>query len=121
MRYSVSVGKDDKVYIHYIGQSTEDLARLLVKEVYEAGGIPFVHYTEPRLQREVLLHATKEQLELMAQIDSAEMDQMDCYIGIRGSDNASELSDVPRRTWPCTTSITIRRCIWSAGWPTPRG
>lgn len=95
VRYSVSVGKDDKVYIHYIGQSTEDLARLLVKEVYEAGGIPFVHYTEPRLQREVLLHATKEQLELMAQIDSAEMDQMDCYIGIRGSDNASELSDVP--------------------------
>ena len=35
VRYSVSVGKDDKVYIHYIGQSTEDLARLLVKEVYE--------------------------------------------------------------------------------------
>lgn len=95
VRYSVEVKKGDKVYIHYTGQTTEDLARQLVKEVYEAEGIPFVHYTEPRLQREVLLHASKEQLELMAQADSLEMDQMDCYIGIRGADNASELADIP--------------------------
>ena len=95
VQYSVKVKENDKVYIHYIGQDTEDLARQLVKEVYAAKGIPFVHYTEPRLQREMLLHATKEQLELMAQVDSMEMDQMDCYIGIRGTDNVAELSDVP--------------------------
>ena len=70
VQYSVKVKENDKVYIHYIGQDTEDLARQLVKEVYAAKGIPFVHYTEPRLQREMLLHATKEQLELMAQVDS---------------------------------------------------
>ena len=67
----------------------------MIKEVYAAKGIPFVHYTEPRVDREILLHATKEQLELMAEIDSKEMDAMDCYIGIRGSENVSELSDVP--------------------------
>lgn len=95
VQYSVKVKENDKVYIHYIGQDTEDLARQLVKEVYAVKGIPFVHYTEPRLQREMLLHATKEQLQLMAQVDSMEMDQMDCYIAIRGTDNAAELSDVP--------------------------
>ena len=95
VNHSMKVKENDKVYIHYVGQDTEPLARQLVKEVYAAKGVPFVHYTEPRLQREMLMHATREQLELMAKIDSMEMDEMDCYVGIRGADNAAELSDVP--------------------------
>ena len=93
--YSCGVKEGDRVYIHYIGKETTDLARQLVKEVYRAKGVPFVHFTDPKVQREVLLHATKEQMELMAEIDAREMSQMDCYIGIRGSDNVAELSDVP--------------------------
>lgn len=95
VNYSCEVKAGDKVYIHYIGESTEDLAKELVREVYEAGGIPFPHYTGQKVQRQMLLHCTKEQLMLMAEIDSAEMRQMDCYIGVRGSENASELSDIP--------------------------
>ncbi|NLK27483.1 MAG: aminopeptidase [Clostridiales bacterium] len=95
VNYSMKVKKGDKVYVHYIGQSTQDLARQLVKEVYKVGGVPFVHYTDPRLQREELLHCTEEQMSLKAKIDAAEMDQMDCYVGLRGSENVSELADVP--------------------------
>ncbi|CRZ35368.1 aminopeptidase [Herbinix hemicellulosilytica] len=95
VNYSMAVKEGDKVYIHYIGQSTEDLARQLVKEVYKAGGVPFVHYTSPRLLREVLLNCTEEQMALMAQIDASEMEQMDCYVAVRGSDNVSENADVP--------------------------
>lgn len=95
VNYSMAVKKGEKVYVHYIGQSTQDLARQLVKEIYAIGGIPFVHYTDPRLQREELLNCTEEQMSLKAKIDAAEMEQMDCYVGVRGSDNVSELSDVP--------------------------
>ncbi len=95
VNYSMKVKKGDKVYVHYIGQSTQDLARQLVKEVYKVGGVPFVHYTDTRLQREELMHCTEEQMSLRAKIDAAEMDQMDCYVGLRGSDNVSELADVP--------------------------
>lgn len=95
VNYSCAVKEGDKVYIHYIGKETTDLARQLIKEVYKAKGIPFVHFTDPKVQREILLHATKEQMELMAKIDGEEMSQMDCYIGVRGSDNVAELSDVP--------------------------
>lgn len=95
VNYSCRVQEGEKVYIHYIGKETKDLARLLVKEVYKAKGIPYVHYTDPQVQREVLLHATKEQMEDMAKVDALEMGMMDCYIGVRGSDNVSELSDVP--------------------------
>lgn len=95
VNYSMKVGKGDKVYIHYIGSDTEELARAVIEQVYQAGGIPFPHFTSQRVQRQMLLECTKEQLELMAKVDSMEMDAMDCYIGIRGSENAAELSDVP--------------------------
>ena len=95
VNYSMAVNKGDKVYVHHIGQATEDLARQVVKEVYNAGGVPFVSYTNPRLLREILLNCTEEQMALQAKTDAAMMEQMDCYVGIRGSDNVSENADVP--------------------------
>lgn len=95
VHYSCQVQKGEKVYINYTGADTEDLARQLVKEVYQAGGLPFVHYINPRLQREILLHCSEEQLRLMAETDAGEMARMDCYIGVRGSDNITENADVP--------------------------
>ena len=93
--YSCKVKAGDKVYIHYTGTATEDLAKAIIKEVYKQGGIPFEHYTNPRVQREILLNCSEDQLKLMAKRDADEMSQMDCYIGIRGTDNSAELSDVP--------------------------
>ncbi|MCI8429924.1 MAG: aminopeptidase [Lachnospiraceae bacterium] len=95
VHYSCQVKAGDKVYIHYTGESTRALAKELVRTVYEAGGLPFIHYTDPQLQRLQIMECTKEQLELMAEVDALEMSRMDCYIAVRGSDNVSELSDVP--------------------------
>jgi len=95
VNYSCKVKAGDKVYIHYIGEATEDLARQLVKEVYKAGGLVFPHYTSQKVQREMLLNCNDEQLKIMAEVDSHEMSMMDCYIGVRGTNNVSELSDVP--------------------------
>jgi len=95
VNYSCRLKTGDKVYIQYTGQSTRYLAKELVKEVYKAGGVPFIHYTDPQLQRLQIMECTKEQMELMAQVDVLEMSNMDCYIAVRGSDNVSELSDVP--------------------------
>ncbi len=95
VNYSCQVQKGDRVYIQYTGASTRELAKELVREVCAAGGLPFIHYTDPQLQRLQIMGCTKEQMELMAQVDSLEMSNMDCYIAVRGSDNVSELSDVP--------------------------
>lgn len=95
VHYSCQVKAGDKVYIHYTGESTRALAKELVRTVYEAGGLSFIHYTDPQLQRLQIMECTKEQLELMAEVDALEMSRMDCYIAVRGSDNISELSDVP--------------------------
>lgn len=95
VNYSCKVKKGEKVYVHYIGSATEDLARQIIKEVYAAGGLPFAHHTENKVLREVLMNCTEEQMKLMAEVDGLEMSKMDCYIAIRGADNVSELSDVP--------------------------
>lgn len=95
VNYSMGVKNGDKVYVHYTGDSTKELAKQIVKEVYLAGGFPFPHYTDQRMQREVLLNCSEEQIKLMGEIDAKEMAAMDCYVGIRGTDNVTELSDVP--------------------------
>lgn len=95
VNYSCKVKEGDKVYVHFIGEATEDLARAIMKEVYKAKGQPFPHYTSQRVHREMLLGCSEEQLRAMAEVDCLEMSKMDCYIGIRGTDNVSELSDVP--------------------------
>ena len=95
VHYSCQVKTGDKVYIHYTGASTRKLAKELVRAVYRAGGLPFIHYTDPQLQRLQIMECTKEQMELAAEVDALEMSRMDCYIAVRGSDNIAELSDVP--------------------------
>lgn len=93
--YSVAAKPGDKVWINYIGESTTDLVRALVKEVYKAGAIPFPHCENQRVHREILMECSKEQLEIMSETDSLMMSKMDCFIGVRAADNASELADVP--------------------------
>ena len=95
VEHSMRVQKDENVYVHYIGEQTEELARAIIQAVYEVGGRPYPHYTSQRIQREMLLNCTEKQLKLMAEIDAEEMSRMDCYVAVRGTDNVSELSDVP--------------------------
>lgn len=92
---SCKVKAGDKVYIQYASKEAETLVRQLIAEVYLAGGMPFVHCNDPRMLRAVLMDATEEQLKLMAQVDALEMSNMDCFISVRGTENGSELSDVP--------------------------
>ncbi|TCK87890.1 aminopeptidase [Natranaerovirga hydrolytica] len=95
VNYSVRVQKDENVLIHHTGHATELLAKALIKEVYAAGGTPFVHSSNRRLEREIMLQGNKKQYDLMAKVDGLLMENMDCYIGVRGDDNVSELGDVP--------------------------
>lgn len=95
VNYSINLQKGEKVWVSHSGYDTKDLVKEIIREIYDKGGIPYVTYSEPEITRELLLGATKEQLELLSKIDCEKMENMDCYIGIRSGDNISELSDVP--------------------------
>ncbi len=94
INYSLKVRKGDRILIENTGVETE-FVTALVAAAYEAGGQPFVWLREPAVTRALLMGMTQEQNEHWAANDAAFMSTMQCYIGIRAGDNATELSDVP--------------------------
>ncbi len=95
INYSCALKKGERVLIQSNGFNALPLVRALVKEAYKAGAYPYVEVTSNTILRELLLGASKEQYEPLAEIDGKKMDMMDAYIGIGCNDNTAELADVP--------------------------
>ncbi|MGB7158171.1 MAG: aminopeptidase [Tepidisphaeraceae bacterium] len=68
----------------------------LIRAVTKAGGVPLVSTYQQLIQRALFQNATEEQMRLWRDIDRGRMEQMNCYIGVRGSHNIAEQSDVPQ-------------------------
>ena len=94
-QYSLKVKQGDKVLINSGGLSCLPLVKALVKEIYAAGGYPYADLHDATLDRELRMGGCEEQWKYLAQTDMKKMEGMDCYVGIGGSENAAELSDVP--------------------------
>lgn len=107
--YSCNLQKGEKVLISSGGFYDMPLVKALVKEAYNIGAIPFVEISHNSIQREILLNTTKEQLELMAEVDAKKMAAMDAYIGIGAQDNNSELSDVPPENMQLYSNIYSKK------------
>ena len=94
VNYSVRCQKGEKVLIEARGVDAAPV-NACVERVFAAGGYPFVEMTDPRVERALLLGTGREHCRLRAKYAKYRMEDMDCYIGIRGGDNSFELSDVP--------------------------
>lgn len=94
VNYSCRVQKGEKVLINAVGFEATDLVKALVKEVYKAGGFPFVDIKDRSITREILKGLNEEQAKLMSKFDLYQMKEMDAYIGIGAASNSAELSDV---------------------------
>ncbi|MEG1535865.1 MAG: aminopeptidase [Clostridia bacterium] len=92
--FSCDVQKGENVLIENFGADLQ-LVNCVVREVYKAGGFPFVTLKDNRVERELLMGMTNELADEMTMFDATKMDNMQAYIGIRGGENAYELSDVP--------------------------
>lgn len=93
--YSCEIMAGEKVLIEYEGSDVANLVKEIVKNVYAAGGKPYVNINDSAIRRQLLLGADEEQLKFYADCKLMEMQGMDAYIAIRSGDNTSELSDVP--------------------------
>lgn len=93
--YSCNVQKGEKVLIDLRG-ANDEIGTELVKQVYKVGGIPFLTIRDSKTFRSLLKECTEEQMSLMMKYDLERAKDMDAYIVVVTSDNASELSDVPR-------------------------
>jgi len=67
----------------------------LVRAADQAGVLPAVTLKSQAVTRALLRAASVAQLQAIAEGEAAVMRRADAYIGLRGGDNVSELSDVP--------------------------
>ncbi len=94
INYSVKLQSGEKILIEVIDNGMP-LALAVVKEVYRVGGVPYVTLRNKQIDRQIMLEATREQLDKMAGYELVQMKEMDAYIGIRATENANETADVP--------------------------
>ena len=120
INYSCSLKKGEKILIEAKGIDYM-LVNALIKEVYKVGAYPFVEIYDNRISRQLLLGNSVELAKLKAEFDSAKMNKMDAYIGIRGGENCNELSDVPEQnakieseyySHPVHHEIRVKKTKW---------
>lgn len=93
VNYSCNVKKGEKVLIEANGIDSQ-LITELIKEIYNKSAYPFVNLYNSKVQRALLWNMTEEHAKQMAKYGTYQMQDMNAYIGIRGGNNAFELSDV---------------------------
>jgi aminopeptidase len=94
VHHSCRLARGETILIEAFGVA-DGLVYDLIDEAFAAGGIPLVYLRDNRVNRRLLLHADPAQLAKQAEIELFQMKQAQAYVGIRGSDNITELADVP--------------------------
>ncbi|MCL2354200.1 MAG: aminopeptidase, partial [Defluviitaleaceae bacterium] len=96
VNYSCNLQKGEKILIQTFGTDSAPLVRQIIKEVYAVEGIPFTSTRLNTLDREILMGASEEQMQVWAKADATLMSDMDAYVGIREGENPYEHTDVPQ-------------------------
>ncbi len=92
--YSTRLKRNETVLIEAF-DVPDEMTIALIRGARKVGAIPFTQIQRGRVSRELAFEATERQLNLTAIHELARMKKMDAYVGLRGSNNITELSDVP--------------------------
>ena len=126
VEYSTRLKRNEKVLIEAF-DVPDEMTIALIRAARKVGAIPFVQIQRAQVNREIALKALERQLNLAARQELARMKKMDAYIALRGSNNITELSDVPvdkmqlmaKKMRPVTDQ-RVKKTKWVVlRWPTP--
>ena len=128
IQHSTKLEKGEKILIEAIDIPPEMVISLM-RAAKDAGGTPLVTIKQNAILRELYSMASEESMKMIGQLEAARMDQVDAYIGLRGSHNITELSDVPNdkmkfyqtHWWkPVHIDIRVPKTKWVVlRWPHP--
>lgn len=93
IQHSTTLQQGEKILIETF-DIPEEMVVALIRAARAAGGIPIASYKRTRIQRELLRGAQREGMALIGDVEAHRMRQVDAYVGLRGSGNIAELSDV---------------------------
>ncbi len=94
VNYSTAMKPGEKVLIEAVDVPAEFVCEL-VRLARAAGADPLVTLKSNRVQRALMVHSSASQMDVIAEVEAVRMRAVQAYIGVRGSFNIGELSDVP--------------------------
>lgn len=126
VEYSTRLKRNETVLIESF-DAPDEMTIALVRAARNSGAIPFVQVQRARINRELALSADLPQLNLLSQHELARMKKMNAYIAIRGSNNITELADVPMKQMQLVAKKMrpvqdqrVKKTKWVVlRWPTP--
>jgi len=93
--HSCRLQPGDNVLIEAFDLPVPDLVTRLVERANALGAQAFVSWKENAVLRSIYRSSSEETLKRIGEFEAMVMSRMQAYIGIRGADNTSEMSDVP--------------------------
>src|SRR5438045_3250533 len=126
VEYSIRLKRNETVLIEAF-DIPDEMTIALIRAVRKAGGVPFAQTYRTRVNRALALEASDRQLNLMANHELARMKKMNAYIAVRGSNNITEMSDVPPekmkligKKMRSVQDQRVKKTKWVVlRWPTP--
>jgi aminopeptidase len=126
VEYSIRLKRNENVLIEAF-DTPDDMTIALIRAARKVGGVPFVQTYHARVNRALALEASDRQLNLLASHELARMKKIDAYIAVRGSNNITELSDVPAEKMKLLAKKMrpvqdqrVKKTKWVVlRWPTP--
>ena len=126
VHHSCQVQPGEKVLVEAF-DIPSDFVVELVKTIAAAGGRPLVSTYQQQVLRAMYQAGSEESLGLIGQVEKLRMENVQCYIGVRGSHNIAEMSDVPKdkmelyeRLWwnPVHSNVRVPKTKWVVlRWP----
>src|SRR6266480_2400718 len=126
VEYSIRLKRNETVLVEAF-DIPDEMTVALIRAVRKVGGVPLAQTYHARVNRAIALEASDKQLNLIASHELARMKKMNAYIAVRGSNNVTELSDVPPETMKLVArkmrpvqDQRVKKTKWVVlRWPTP--
>ncbi len=113
INYSCAVREGEKILIEAI-DIPHEFTQALIAAAFDAGADPLVLLKSNAVHRALMMRGTASQWKTIAKVEKTQMQSVQCYLGVRGSVNVSELSDVAagkQRLYESTVWNTVHREI----------
>src|SRR3954468_20294255 len=93
--HSCTLEKGERVLIEAFDLPDATLICRLIDGAAKRGAVPLVSWKSNAVLRALYRNATVESMSIAGEIESAQMERVQAYIGVRGSSNSSQFADVP--------------------------
>ncbi len=126
IEYSTALKRGDQILLDMI-DVPDEFAIELMRAARAVGATPVIEVRHTRITREVLRGTDDKHAALLRDLELFRMRKMDAYIGVRGSENATENADVSSERMALYSRIArpvlnyrVDKTRWCVlRWPTP--